>query len=168
MYCECTVHSRDIEASGLAKALSPGKWRQQHWQQPPRPAPQPPLGHLQSEAEEEVVDEVRDEAEVAEEAPQEALQPPQAERRCPKEPLHREGLSYQRQMEKQKSHNQMDRSPQQTGRQLPLQKLQPLPLSPHPLQNQNLLLSQWKHHPLLQNLQPQCLLLSLPLPLLLQ
>jgi len=114
------------------------------------------------------VDEVRDEAEVAEEAPQEALQPPQVELRCPKEPLHREGLSYQRQMEKQKSHNQMDRSPQQTGRQPPLQKLQPQPLSPHPLQNQNLLLSQWKHHPLLQNLQPQCLLLSLPLPLLLQ
>ena len=103
-----------------------------------------------------------------EEAPQEVLQPPRAELHCPKEQPHREGLSYQKPMVKQKSRNKMDQSPQQTGRQPPLQKLQPLPLSPHPLQNQNLLLSQWKHHPLLQNLQPQCLLLSLPLPLLLQ
>ena len=168
MYLECTMHSWVIEGSGLAKAQSPGKWRQQHWQQPPRPAHQPPLAHLQSEAEGEVVDEVRDEAEVVEEAPQGALQPPQAELHCPKEQLHQEGLSYQRPMAKQKSLNKMDRSPQQTGRQLPLLMLQPLLLSPHPPQNQNLLLPQWKHHPLLQNLQqPQRLLLSLPLPLLL-
>lgn len=109
------------------------------------------------------MDEVRDEAEVVEEAPQEALQPPQAELRCPKEPLHREGLSYQRPMVKQKSHNKMDLSPQQMGRQPPPLTLQPL--SPHPPQNQNLLLllPQWKYHPLLQNLQPQRLLLSLAL-----
>ena len=44
---------------------------------------------------------------------------------------------------------------------------QPLLLSPPLPQNQNLLLPQWKYNPLLQNLQPQRLLLSLPLPLLL-
>jgi hypothetical protein len=51
------------------------------------------------------------------------------------------------------------------GRQPPLLRLQSLLLSPHPPQNQNLLLLllQWKYHPLLQNLQPQRLLLSLPL-----
>ena len=100
MYRECTMHSWVTEASSLAKAQSPGKWRQQHWQQPPRPAPQPPLGHLQSEAEVEVVDEVRDEAEVVGEAPQEELQPPRAELPCPKEQPHQEGLSYQRPMVK--------------------------------------------------------------------
>ena len=165
MYRACTMHSWVIKASGLAKALSLGKWRQQHWQQPPRPAPQPPLAHLRSEAEGEVVDEVRDEVEVVEEAPQEALQPPQAELHCPKEPLHREGLSYQRPMAKQKSRNKMDLSPQQMGRQPPLLRLQSLLLSPHPPQNQNLLLllPQWKYHPLFQNLQPQRLLLSLAL-----
>ena len=148
MYCECTVHSRVIEASGLAKALSPGKWRQQHWQQPPRPAPQPPLGHLQSEAEEEVVDEVRDEAEVVEEAPQEALQPPQAERRCPKEPLHREGLSYQRQTEIRRSRNKTGQSLRPTGKQLPLLKLLPPPLNLLPFLNLPLL----KYQPPLLNL----------------
>lgn len=61
----------------------------------------------------------------------------------------------------------MDRSPQQTGRQPPLLMPQPLLLSPPLPQNQNLLLPQWKYNPLLQNLQPQRLLLSLPLPLLL-
>ena len=98
------------------------------------------------------MDEVRDEAEVVEEAPQEELQPPQAELRCPKEPLHREGLSYQKRMAKQKSRKEMDRSPQQTDRQPPLLMLQFLLMSPHPPQNQSLLLPQWKHRPLLQNL----------------
>ena len=165
MYRECTMHSWVIKASGLAKALSLGKWRQQHWQQPPRPAPQPPLAHLRSEAEGEVVDEVRDEVEVVEEAPQEALQPPQAELHCPKEPLHREGLSYQRPMAKQKSRNKMDLSPQQMGRQPPLLMLQPLPLSPRLPLSQNLLLLRplWKY----QNLLLQNPLQHLSLPLLL-
>ena len=93
MYRACTMHSWVIEASGLAKALSPGKWRQQHWQRPPRPEPQPPLAHLQSEEEDEGADEVQDEAEVVEEAPQEVLQPHPAEQRCLMEPPHQGGLS---------------------------------------------------------------------------
>lgn len=105
-----------------------------------------------------------------EEAPQEVLQPLQAEQRCLMEPPHQGGLSYQRPTVKQKSRNEMDQSPQQTGRQPPLlmPQLLPLLLSPPLPLNQNLfLLPQWKHQPLLLNLpQPQPLLPSLPLPLL--
>ena len=111
-------------------------------QRPPRPAPQPPLAHLQSEAEVEVADEVRDEAEVVEEAPQEGLQPPRAEQRCLMEPPHQGGPSYQRPTVKQKSLTEMDQSPQQTGRQPPLlmPQLLPLLLSPPLPQNQSLFL----------------------------
>ena len=55
-------------------------------------------------------------------------------------------------MAKQKSHKEMDQSLQQTDRQPLLLMLQFLLMSPHPPQSQNLLLPQWKHRPLLQNL----------------
>ena len=68
-------------------------------------------------------------------------------------------------MVKQKSRNKMDQSLQQTGRQLPLLMLQPLPLSPRLPLSQNLLLLQplWKY----QNLLLQNPLQHLSLPLLL-
>ena len=112
----------------LANTVYLGKWRQQHWQPPLRPAPQPPLARLQSEvvAEDEGGDQGG--AEVVVEAPQEELQQHRVGLRCLKEQPLQEGLSYQRQTEMRRSRNKTGQSLRPTGKQLPLLKLLPPPL----------------------------------------
>ena len=113
----------------LANTVYLGKWRQQHWQPPLRPAPQPPLARLQSEVEVEDEDGDQGGAEVVVEAPQEELQQHRVGLRCLKEQPLQEGLSYQRQTEMRRSRNKTGQSLRPTGKQLPLLKLLPPPLN---------------------------------------
>ena len=113
----------------LANTVYLGKWRQQHWQPPLRPAPQPPLARLQSEVEVEDEGEDQGGAEVVGEAPQEELQQHRVGLRCLKEQPLQEGLSYQRQTEMRRSRNKTGQSLRPTGKQLPLLKLLPPPLN---------------------------------------
>ena len=113
----------------LANTVYLGKWRQQHWQPPLRPAPQPPLARLQSEVEVEDEDGDQGGAEVVVEAPQEELQQHRVGLRCLKEQPLQEGLSYQRQTEIRRSRNKTGQSLRPTGKQLPLLKLLPPPLN---------------------------------------
>ena len=112
----------------LANTVYLGKWRQQHWQPPLRPAPQPPLARLQSEV--EVEDEGADQGEVVVvvEAPREEPQQHRVGLRCLKEQPLQEGLSYQRQTEMRRSRNKTGQSLRPTGKQLQLLKLLPPPL----------------------------------------
>ena len=113
----------------LANTVYLGKWRQQHWQPPLRPAPQPPLARLQSEVVVEDEDADQGGAEVVVEAPQEELQQHRVGLRCLKEQPLQEGLSYQRQTEMRRSRNKTGQSLRPTGKQLPLLKLLPPPLN---------------------------------------
>ena len=113
----------------LANTVYLGKWRQQHWQPPLRPAPQPPLARLQSEVEAEDEDEDQGGAEVVGEAPQGELHQRRVGLRYLKEQPLQEGLSYQRQTEMRRSRNKTGQSLRPTGKQLPLLKLLPPPLN---------------------------------------
>ena len=123
----CTRHIGVINC--LANTVYLGKWRQQHWQPPLRPAPQPPLARLQSEVVVEDEDADQGGAEVVVEAPQEELQQHRVGLRCLKEQPLQEGLSYQRQTEMRRSRNKTGQSLRPTGKQLPLLKLLPPPLN---------------------------------------
>ena len=132
----------------LANTVYLGKWRQQHWQPPLRPAPQPPLARLQSEVVVEDEDADQGGAEVVVEAPQVELQQHRVGLRCLKEQPLQEGLSYQRQTEMRRSRNKTGQSLRPTGKQLLLLKLLPLPLNLLPFLNLPLL----KHQPPILNL----------------
>ena len=132
----------------LANTVYLGKWRQQHWQPPLRPAPQPPLARLQSEVVVEDEDADQGGAEVVVEAPQVELQQHRVGLRCLKEQPLQEGLSYQRQTEMRRSRNKTGQSLRPTGKQLLLLKLLPLPLNLLPFLNLPLL----KYQPPLLNL----------------